>query len=76
MNAVAGADLDGALTRLRRGLENKRIPGAACPACDQKDTALLALGLRERQSFRSGANYTVVNYRVFGATRSHLRIRE
>ena len=58
MNAVAGADHDGALTRLRRGLENKRIPAADCPACDQKDAALPALGLRERQSFGGGADYT------------------
>ncbi len=75
MIAAPGADHDGALMRLCRGLENKRVPAGDYPACDQKDTALLALGLREWQSFRGGVNYTVVNCDVFGSTRNHLRIR-
>ena len=56
MSAVGGTD-DGALARMLRGLQNKRIPAADCPACGQKDTASPVLGLRERQSF-GGADYT------------------
>ena len=57
MNAVAGAD-HGALARLRRGLQNKRIPAADCPVCGQKDSTSPTFGLRERQSFGGGADYT------------------
>ena len=75
MNAVPEAAHDDVPTRLRRALENKRTPAADCPACDQKDTALLTVGLREWQSSRGGANNTVVNWRVLGSTRSDLNIR-
>ena len=57
MSAVAGAD-HGALARLRRGLQNKRIPAADCPACGQRDTASPAFGQWERQSFGGGVDCT------------------
>ena len=57
MSAVAGAN-DSALARLLRGLQNKEIPAADCLTCGQKDGVTPAHGLRERQSFGGGVDYT------------------